>query len=145
MPPSDCVLQCSTTEPHRLCGVQKQHLVWSYSCTVVHSNFFGLMGYYYFVLLWGYALQAPLIEKKRWRITNLQYTPWQLKQSLLQPISRLLQRLQHKLAAKPQYLTLKFVSPLPFLSVPHLSCAFDDCQKKLINNEDHSFGHIGNY
>ena len=29
-------------------------------CTVVHPNFFGLMGYYYFVQLWGYALRAPL-------------------------------------------------------------------------------------
>ena len=32
-----------------------------YGRTVEHPNFFGLMGYYYFVLLWGYALRAPLL------------------------------------------------------------------------------------
>ena len=31
-----------------------------YGRTVVQPNFFGLMGYYYFVELWGYALRAPL-------------------------------------------------------------------------------------
>ena len=32
-----------------------------YGRTVVQPNFFGLMGYYYFVWLWGYALRAPLL------------------------------------------------------------------------------------
>ena len=36
-------------------------VVWSYGHMVVHPNFFGLMGYYYFVSLWGYALRAPLL------------------------------------------------------------------------------------
>ena len=31
-----------------------------YGRTVVQPNFLGLMGYYYFVYLWGYALRAPL-------------------------------------------------------------------------------------
>ena len=33
----------------------------SYGRTVVHPIFFGLMGYYYFVIIMGYALRAPLI------------------------------------------------------------------------------------
>ena len=36
-------------------------VVWSYGQMVVHPNFFGLMGYYYFVSLWGYTLRAPLL------------------------------------------------------------------------------------
>ena len=44
----------------------------SYDRTVVHPNFLGLMGYYYIVSLWGYALRAPLwiyaVENSRLKI-----------------------------------------------------------------------------
>ena len=56
-----------TTEQSRGVGVPAVQLTTHvksstlYGRTVVHPNFFGLMGYYYFVLLWGYALRAPLL------------------------------------------------------------------------------------
>ena len=61
--------QCTdhwTTESHGI-GVPMVQLTTHvksstlYGCTIIHPNFFGLMGYYYFVQIWVYALQAPLL------------------------------------------------------------------------------------
>ena len=45
-------------------------VVQSYGRTVVHPNFFGLMGYYYFVQLWSFALRAPLLDCDSFLVTT---------------------------------------------------------------------------
>ena len=42
-----------------------------YGRTVVHPNFFGLMGYYYFVQLWGYASSAITRRRHKDRFRSM--------------------------------------------------------------------------